>query len=668
MKILSPVGNFDSLKMAVFNGADEVYFGINDFNARNNIDGFSLNEIEQVVDFSHAFNVKALLAINILFSDDELQSALDIVVDAFNLGVDAFIVQDLGLASLIAKHYPQIELHASTQMGLHNLEGVKFAESFGFKRVVLARETPMKEIKRIKENSNVEIEYFVQGALCVSFSGNCYLSGRLFGASGNRGKCKQLCRLPYTFEKNGNPLKKGYLLSAKDFNMINRLDDLKNAGVDVLKIEGRARRPAYVGMVTKEYFNALHKNKVNKENIGLAFNRNFTEGYFNGNGQIISNIQNHIGLEIGTVEKVTVGKNFNEVIITSNRELYPKSTFKFFAKNTEQATLTAYDLKPVAKGKYKLTTTQKVAIGNTVRLILDSKKENEILQTQKKREIQISINASKNLPIKAKIDLGFKIIEVVGPVCEIANNQPLTEETFISNFSKHELFFGKLTFKKLDKIFLTKQKLNDFRRMVFDDVYKELTLRRKHSTQKQKIEIPKTLNSFDNFQIVEKPNEPLKALNIIYSPSFYDLHDIQSFKSLCEKQNKSFFLDLPNFALEEDIKVLKNIIANCNLSVIANNYYALSLTDNFIVGAGLNVYNHQSASIFDKPVITTESNISARINFPYMTLRHCPFKNHLGASCAKCPYKEDFQYRMENGTILKLKRKKMSSCTFYLTD
>ena len=202
MKILSPAGNFESLKMAIFNGADEVYLGINNFNARNNIDGFTKETLEQAVDFAHIYSVKVNLAINILFADDELQDALDTVIDAYNKGVDSFIIQDLGLANILHENYPEIEIHASTQMGIHNLEGVKAIEKFGFKRVVLARETPLDEIKRIRDNTNIEIEYFAQGALCVSFSGNCYLSSYLCDASGNRGKCKQLCRLPYTFEFN----------------------------------------------------------------------------------------------------------------------------------------------------------------------------------------------------------------------------------------------------------------------------------------------------------------------------------------------------------------------------------------------------------------------------------------------------------------------------------
>ena len=299
MKILSPAGNFESLKMAVYNGADEVYLGINDFNARNNIDGFSIDTLKDAVEFAHLYNVKVHLAINILFTDDELNDAVDIVKKALCIGVDAFIIQDLGLISLVNKLYPEAEIHLSTQMGIHNLEGIKALSKYKFKRVVLSRETPLSEIRRIKANTDVEIEYFAQGALCVCFSGNCYLSSYALNASGNRGKCKQLCWLPYTLKKKGKNIKTGYLLSAKDFNMLSRLDEMKKAGVDAIKIEGRARRPYYVGVATRQYYNALNGIKTDQSQLELAFNRTYTEGYFNGNGNIISNVQNHIGIEVG---------------------------------------------------------------------------------------------------------------------------------------------------------------------------------------------------------------------------------------------------------------------------------------------------------------------------------------------------------------------------------
>ena len=305
MKLLSPAGNLQALKVAVYNGADEIYLGVNDFNARNNIDGFTTQSIKEGVDFAHLYGVKVLLAINVLITDQEMQNAVDVAVECANAGVDAFIVQDLGFAKLLREYYPNLQLHASTQAGVHNLEGAKFFESLGFKRIVLARETPLDEIKRIKDlrikfckidkstveigkNCNIEIEYFVQGALCVGFSGNCYLSSYLCSASGNRGRCKQLCRLPYTLKFKDKSIKKGYLLSAKDFNLLSRLKQLEQAGVDAIKIEGRARRPYYVAVCTREYRRALDGLNANQENLELAFNRNYTQGYFDGNGNIIS--------------------------------------------------------------------------------------------------------------------------------------------------------------------------------------------------------------------------------------------------------------------------------------------------------------------------------------------------------------------------------------------
>ena len=667
MKILSPAGNLESLKLAVYNGADEVYLGINDFNARNNIDGFNLDTLEEAVDFAHAFGVKVDLAINILFANDELQGALDTIVEAYNLGVDAFIIQDLGLAKLVSENYPEIELHASTQMGIHNLEGVQAIEKYGFKRVVLARETPLEEIKRIRESTNVEIEYFAQGALCVSFSGNCYLSSYLCNASGNRGKCKQLCRLPYILKKNGKTLKEGFLLSAKDFNLSTRLSELESVGVDVLKIEGRARRPFYVAMTTREYYNALYKGRANQNNLKLAFNRNYTPGYFDGNGKIISEYQNHIGINIGKIEKVIYGKKFNEVYFTSKVSLYPKSTFKIFENGKEQTTLTAYDLKEVARGKYKLTTTQRVSVGNTINLIVDAKLEEQVLFERKRRDIDLSLCAKTGKPIKAIVTIGERQIEVEGEVCEQAIKQPITEEMLNENFNKSEIFNVNLKCE-IDSFFMPKQKLNEFRRKVFQKVYEEIIHDFKHNIKKTTVKTDYNVKKVEDFQIVENANEELVSKNIIYSPSEYNLEEVLFLKNICEKQNKKAFLDLPNFALKRDIEFLKGLVKDANISIVANNYYALTFDADMIIGGGLNVYNNLTAKEYDKPILIAEGDGANRVSFPYMTLRHCPMKSHLNADCSKCPYCDGYTYTMDNGKVLKLKRKKLSTCTFYLTD
>ena len=666
MKILAPVGNFESLKVAVYYGADEVYLGVNNFNARNNISGFDLGNLKEVVDFAHVYGVKVNLAINILFKNSEMQEALDIVVEAYNWGVDSFIIQDLGLISLINKYYPEIEIHASTQMGLHNFEGIKWLERFGFKRIVLARETPLFEIERIHNRSDVELEYFVHGALCVSFSGNCYLSSYMCDASGNRGRCKQLCRLPYTLLKDGKIVKNGYLLSAKDIAMQTSLKDLNKAGINVLKIEGRARRPYYVATAIKEYKNLIDGKKINKDNLNLGFNREFTEGYFVGNGSIISKYNNHIGVEIGKVQKVNRGKKFNEVIISSDRTLSPKSTFKMFDGYNEMTTLTAFDLQQISKDRYRITTTQKVLEGWTVRLISDFQKEEEMSSFVKKRLIKANIYAKENEKIKVILNFDDQKIECEGCICQPALKQPLSINTIQENFKKHEIFELDFEDMVIGNVFMSKAELNEFRRNVFDKIYIHITEKYRHSLEKIKISNNYKIKKFEDFQIVENINDKFESGNIIYFPEEYSLTNIVEFTNKCKKLGKKPYLDTPNFALTKDIELLQNIIEKTKISIIANNYYALNFDTEIVIGAGLNVYNNYTAEIYDLPIITAESDISTKLKFPVMTLRHCPMKNHLNANCDKCPYSSGYKYIMQNGKELTLKRKKLSTCTFYL--
>lgn len=663
MKLLSPAGDFESLKMAVNYGADEVYLGVKDFNARN-IEGFSLDTLRDAVDFAHIYGVKVHLAVNILFSNSELQSALDLVVDAYNLGVDAFIIQDLGLAHLIHTNYPEICMHASTQMGLHNLEGVQFAKKLGFSRVVLARETPLDEIKRIKQNCDIEIEYFAQGALCVSFSGNCYLSSYLCGASGNRGKCKQLCRLPYKFFEGNKKLAEGYLLSAKDFCMISRLQELKDAGVDAIKIEGRARRPYYVAVATREYRNALDGKPADLSELKLAYNRDFTPGYFDGNGNIISNYKNHIGVQIGKITKVVRGKNFNEIFISSRQKIAPKSTIKTFDGFVEKNTLTLFDIKEVGKNLYRATTTQTVENGLDVNLIIDASK-NDVENFTRKVEINLKIQAVAGKNLRAEFFLNNKTYIVEGDKCEEAQNQPLNQDEIINNFSKNPYFFPRL-FIESKNAFVPKQKLNEFRRNVYEKIYEIKTKNNIDKLSKIKIDTSVLTKAFEDFEITANSSEIYHNKNVIYSPEIYEIDDIKNFVSNCKKQNKIPYLDTPNFALEKDVKLLQNIIEKTQINIIANNYYALAFKTQIVAGWGLNVFNNISANVLGVPTVSAECEAFPKMQAPFMTLRHCPMKSNMGANCSNCPYHEGFSYQMENGKKLLLKRKKLCSCTFYL--
>ena len=663
MKLLAPAGDLQSLKMAIMNGADEVYLGVKDFNARN-IEGFFVENLKQAVDYAHIYGVKVHLTVNILFKDEEMQSALDLVVQAFNFGVDAFIVQDLGLANLIHKYYPQIEMHASTQMGLHNLEGVKQAEKFGFKRVVLARETPLEEIARIKHNSNVEIEYFAQGALCVSFSGNCYMSSYMFDASGNRGKCKQLCRLPYDLRLNNTTKATGYLLSAKDFNMIDRLDDLAKAGVTAIKIEGRARRPYYVGVATRIYRQALDGILADDGELPLAFNRGYTEGYFNGNSGIISKLQNHIGVEIGIVERVKKGKRFNEIFLSSNRELTPKSSFKFFRNGQEVAVVTAYDLSK-SGNVYRITTTNSVQKGDTVNLINDFELEQQMIATTKKINKDIKIVAKINQPITALLEINGTQFKVEGDMLSDAKNSPLTIEELQNNFKKNEYFNFNIN-ANIENVFIPKQKLNEFRRQCVDKIIEQLTAIKTEPLQKIALKQPQPAKQLTNFQFVEDTSQDIYAQIVVFDPEVYNETQILEYKQKIESTGRIFVLNLQNFALKQDVEILKRIVEKHKIPVLANNLYSLGFNTKIYLGGGINIYNNYSASVFNIPYIPAE-NIEQH-TMPYMTLRHCPIKEHLHANCSACPFKDGYEYVLNTGKRFKLKRKKLSTCTFYFTD
>ncbi len=669
MKILSPAGNFESLVSAVINGADEVYLGINEFNARNNVIGFNLNDLCSAVDFAHVYGVKVCLAVNILFNDYELEKAVDVVLSAYEMGVDYFIVQDIGLISILSKNYPEIILHASTQMGVHNLEGVKYLEQFGIKRVVLARETPIEEIKRIRKNSNVEIEYFVQGALCVSFSGNCYLSSYLLNASGNRGRCKQLCRLPYKLLFKDKLIKKGYLLSAKDFCLIDRLGELKSAGVDVIKIEGRARRPAYVGAVTKQYYNALNGKNVDFNEIKLAFNREYTAGYFDGNKDIISEYNNHIGIKIGKVSKVVNGKNFNQVYFTSERDLVKKSTFKLFYNGQEDCTISAFDLTKKDGKTYCLTTTSAVKVNSNVHLILDPSSENSVLNTKKKVDIDISLNAKVNKRICATYSVFGKEKVIFGSVLEPALSNSLSNKEISECFSKSEYFNANITIEQLDNVFIAKSKLNEFRRETFENIKLDIISHYKKLIEKKDLRFDRisSENRLTDFEVIYDYQKTATAQNVILSPEVYDVNKIKAYIDKCNSKGLKVYLDTPNFALEKDIELLKKIIEQTSVAIVVNNYYAMQFDTEKVIGGFMNVYNSASEKVFNAKTIRAEGEEGV-IKMPYMTLRHCPIKQHVGGDCKSCAYKDGYTFVLDSGKKLKLKRKKLNTCTFYIVD
>jgi putative protease len=320
IELLAPVGSKEALVAAVESGANAVYLGGKMFGARHYAPNFSDEELAEAVQFAHLRNVLVFVTVNTLLDDSEIPLLIDYLRHLYIIGVDAIIVQDLGVAAIARQVAPYLPLHGSTQMTVHNLAGVNFLAAMGFTKIVLARELPLTDIAYICKNTSIEVETFIHGALCISYSGQCLMSSMIGGRSGNRGRCAQPCRLPYTLvDGKGNDVLSQadageYLLSPKDFNTIEVLPDLIQAGVSSFKIEGRMKRPEYVAVVVDSYRRAIDSYLANrldyvideqdKKDLAQIFNRDFTTAHLygkNGRDMMSDRRPNNRGVRVGRV-------------------------------------------------------------------------------------------------------------------------------------------------------------------------------------------------------------------------------------------------------------------------------------------------------------------------------------------------------------------------------
>ncbi|MBP3635804.1 MAG: U32 family peptidase [Bacilli bacterium] len=333
LELLAPAGDLEKLKMAVLNGADAVYMAGKKFGARAFSKNFEKEEIIEAINFCHLYGVKLYVTINTIVYDKEVQEFIDYVDFLHKNNVDAVIVQDLGMADLIHKTFPNLNMHASTQMNVHNINALKHLKKLGFRRVVLAREVSLSEIKQMKKEVDIELEVFVHGALCISCSGQCYYSYFETSRSGNRGVCAQLCRQPYSLYKKGDKinLKDKYLLSPKDLCTVENLNELIDVGIDSFKIEGRMKSSEYVALVTRVYRNKIDYNKISEndiKNIKKVFNREFTLGnLYNKKGKEFINgyKPNHMGILLGKV----IGLNNGKVKIKLYEDVHQEDAIRF---------------------------------------------------------------------------------------------------------------------------------------------------------------------------------------------------------------------------------------------------------------------------------------------------------------------------------------------------
>lgn len=504
IELLSPVGDLDCLKAAVQNGADCVYFGANNFSARAFASNF--DDLELAINYAKIRGVKTNLTLNTLIKNDEFEDAYNLAKKAYELGIDAIIVQDLGLATRLIKDFPDLPIHASTQMSIHNLQGTLKLQNLGFKRVVLARELCANEIEYICQNSNVEIECFIHGALCISYSGQCLFSSLVGGRSGNRGKCAQPCRLPYELVQNGNEtIDKGFLLSTKDLCGLDYIPFLINAGVTSFKIEGRMKTPEYVATVTRIYRKyidlALSGNpyvidEKDKKDLLQVFNRGLSSnGHLDKepNKNLIYPIKpNNMGLPLGIIQKYNKTKGHITLklqeelcvgdCISTQKENGSYNVSELMVKNKNIKIGNIGNLVTIGRMKGNISVGDKVyKISSKVlkdNALNSFKTENRKIPLNIKLFIQNNKNISAVVNSCYKYDLyknlNFEYTFNIIPNTSI--NKPLDKDTIIKQFSKtnNSIYeFKKIEIILDDNLFLPISSLNDLRRTILENIEKQ---------------------------------------------------------------------------------------------------------------------------------------------------------------------------------------------------
>lgn len=685
LEVLAPA-TVSTYKTAVRCGADAIYFGYGKFNARAGAD--NIEDFEEVVSFCHLHKVKAYLALNIMFKDKELTDLKQIIVDAENAKIDAFIISDLALLPLI-RRYSDAEVHASTQMGIHNRAGAKFAAKMGFDRIILSREVKLEDIEDILNNVNISVEIFGHGALCAGFSGACLFSSMLTGKSGNRGRCLQLCRKEYDCIIDGKKSARGYLLSAKDICMASSIEEIKKLKISSIKIEGRLKSEDYIGGVTSVYSNICSGMpfETEQENtLKILFNRgNFTRGYWDNNDIIYKGMPNHIGLRCGSVVK-RVSKNL--VLIDSDRPIIKGDCFKVIRKGKEIGGLEA-------TGETKLFNYEMVYVAYAP---CDALENDEIYLTktasvqgdQKKILVEIGIRIVAGERVHIVATCGGIRFEYFGEVVERAVTEPLNTVSLTAQFkrTKNTEFEFLVVNATTKNAFMTKKRINELRRTVIEFIEDKL-VRDYHRPFPKRFVYPKEktietgdfieMDSFKQFSPFVKEN----IRNIVYSPLNYDLKSCVSFYEKVKNPDNKVYIKFPIFIPAENINRAKEIL-NAFDGVVANDLgaFQMALDANKLVVAGwnLNVANSKNPilKMANQTVISPELNdkelkkfknslVYAFGRLPLMHLNFCP-KKLSGLSCSECKKVRNVSYKDTKGEYKIITKKMGSYCQHELKN
>ncbi len=672
------------LNAAVAAGADAVYLGLNRFNARSKAENFADDFFLDALSYCHMRGVKVYVTFNTLIKESEFDEATRSVDFVVSCGADGIIVQDFGIMKYVAEKYPDFPLHVSTQAGICTKDGAEFVKKLGATRVVLSRETSLAEVERIAKNVDIEIEYFVQGALCVCFSGNCYMSSIIDGNSGNRGRCAQVCRKKATLFV-GNEKIDGYNLSTKDTMLLQEVETLEKKGINSLKIEGRMRSPEYVYYAVKAYKLAATGERIPEEIVtGLktSFNRgDYSTAYINGRRSkvIYNKVNSNIGIRIGKVSKV-IGK---KAFVSSNYSPTVGDGFKVMRKGREVGG--GRFLKSDEKNERGFSLSiDGLSCGDEVRLNY-SKTASDFVETlDSKVPIEISYEIKKeSVEIHGKC--GEFSYDYCGDIMPYeAKSLPLDEKEFEKQFCKisgtdFEIvgirgFVG-------DGLFYPKSSLNEIRRRFFA-VFAEKYL--------ESVTLKYSENSFEKGKatdydvkscviVNENATEDFGADKVVLHP--IDYSNIKTLQKIDD-----MYLYIPCFFDEADEKVLDEIIEKHGFKgIFADGASAVAFAEKrnlpYILGSCCNIVNYSALKCFDNAVGFVNSKelnknellrggmFLSKGDFVNMTFVHCPLINAGVCDCSSCKFeKSKNRYEDEAGRIFPLKKSKISGCLFYLLN
>ncbi|MBY6953201.1 DUF3656 domain-containing U32 family peptidase [Clostridium botulinum] len=604
IELLAPAGSVESLYAAVQAGADAVYMGGSKFSARAYANNFDDEQLKEAINYCHLYGVKVYITVNTLIKEEEIKEAIKYIRFLYSIGVDALIIQDTGIAKLIKENLPDFEIHASTQMTVHNGEGAIFLKELGFKRIVLSRELSLKEIEYISKDLDIETEIFVHGALCICYSGQCLMSSILGGRSGNRGRCAQPCRLPYTLinEKNDKETK-GYLLSPKDICNIENMEDLIKAGATSFKIEGRMKRPEYVAGVIRSYRKAIDaainkenfEEEQNKKELMQLFNREgFSKAYLygnNGKDMMAYYFPKNTGLLLGEVNKdksIKLEENLKikDGIRNADKGFIVSSIIK---DNKEVEKAYKGDLVKIKPSNYKFK--DKLYKTSDTELLQSLGK---IYEDKFNKKIYLEANVEFKVGEKIKLSCRYNGEEYFaeGKEIEKALKKPLSMEKIEENLMKSgetPFKINKIKFDSYEEGFLPVSEINNCRRILINSIEEKIIQNNPHCGKIKRVNVDNIYSNINGIKENDLPKyifsiytyEQLKAVadngfkNIIvdlFTRNPLNLHKIKGLY-----QDLNIYLKAPNIIksefdyvekiIEENLYNIKGIVT-ANLGIV----------------------------------------------------------------------------------------------------